>query len=59
MAENPKEHLMRSPLRLLLTLTVIALLVGAVTPTQLGEWLRAGWAWTVQVAAGVASGWGG
>lgn len=50
---------MRPPIRLLLTLTVIALLVGAITPTQLGEWLRAGWAWTLQVAAGVVSGWGG
>ncbi|MEX2621919.1 MAG: hypothetical protein WD250_17025 [Egibacteraceae bacterium] len=49
---------MRPPTRLLLTLTVVALLIGVITPTQLGGWLHAGWVWTWQAAAGVAAGWG-
>lgn len=49
---------MRPPLRLVVTLTVVALLIGVITPTQLGGWLRTGWTWAWHAAAGVAAGWG-
>ena len=44
----------RSSRQLLLILLIAALLVGVVTPTQLGGWVRTAAAWTIDAARAVA-----
>jgi hypothetical protein len=46
----------RSARQLLLILLGIALLVGVITPTQLGGWVRTAAAWIVEAAGAVVGG---
>jgi Sec-independent protein translocase protein TatA len=48
----------RSARQLLLVLVVVALLVGLITPAQLGAWVRAAATWMLQAAHTLAGGGG-